>query len=214
MKVIKQLEILNLVLLFKRFIGLFSLFFFLVAGISAKSYPKSYKLNDQAVYRLGGQVYFWSDIQKKSKSFNALKCTDKPPLLNELLGNSLGKIYLLEMDHLSALERKEIESHLYPFILIEKLKLTTLAGGKDTLSDFELAALGKKCALRGWAKFNTEERALLLSEVYLRDRFGSSSERASGLNEFRDNIFLKEKHEVLTLKTSIEVQQALQKSLK
>lgn len=108
--------------------------------------------------------------------------------------------------NLKSLTNGREEEELFPYVLIEKLKLNSLSSGKETLSLSELHDLGKKCTKENWAQLNTDERALLLTEVYLRDRFKTRTSSFESLGEFRENLNKKEKHEFLEVSMSGDLQ--------
>lgn len=203
---IKRLsEILNLVLQF-RILLIRGSILWLLPLISLSSFTAAKDLSkrvDLAVFRLSGQVYYLSDIINKQKALSVLSCANSKLYLVEFLG--VKPKDLMERN-LKSLTNGREEEELFPYVLIEKLKLNSLSSGKETLSLSELHDLGKKCTKENWAQLNTDERALLLTEVYLRDRFKTRTSSFESLGEFRENLNKKEKHEFLEVSMSGDLQ--------
>ena len=174
--------------------------FCLLLVLSFSSQPEDIFV-DQAVFRLAGQVYFLSDIKAKQKALKVLECANSELLLNQFLGEKVQKLTQYSWNKRS-LVQASVEAELAPYISLEKLKLNSLSSGKETLRISELLDLGKKCTKIKWTNLDTEQRALFLSEVYLRDRFKSRSNSNESIREYKRNLHKKEKHEVLDFKPS------------
>jgi len=184
----EQSGILSLVHLFKK-----CLLLFLVIN-------NTFAVFDQALFRLSGQVFFLSDMEKKQSAFKSLDCIDSP-LLEVYLKASFSEITktpLLTADK-SALSDS---INLMPYISLEKLILSSLSSGKDSLNKVEISSLGRKCSRLVWEKLSTEEKSLLISEVFLRDRFKKKGNSDEELGNYKKSIESQEVHEVLKLKPS------------
>lgn len=168
---------------------------------------------DQAVFRLSGQVYFLSDIKKKQTALKSLNCADSELFLSKVFDIDLKKI--LDTQWMpSKLDSSNLETDLFPYIILEKLKLNSLSSGKDKLSLTELHDLGKKCTSLDWKSLTIDQKAIFLTEVYLRDRFKTRTNTQENLQEFKNNLSKKEKHEIMELKLSEGMEKTLNTFLK
>lgn len=192
MKHKKLLVISNLVLLFSLLAPVFG-------ASSGKKTSISIK-NDQAIFRLGGQVYFLSDLKKSQKSLGILSCTSSGVLLDEYLGKDWKSLSALNLK--SSLNKTEALATLEPFVSLERLKNSVLSRGKESLNKSELSALGKKCGAKNWDSLEVNDKAILLIEVYLRDRFPRTEKLTESLGELKKGLKLKDKHEFFSLKAS------------
>ncbi len=124
------------------------------------------------------------------------------PFLAELLEINLSQKKKIEISELKESSEEVVEAYLLPFIHLEKLKLVSVSRGKGKLSNVELARLGQNCRKLVWENLENEEKALLISEVFLRERFGKEDQRAKALQEFKKSLNVKDKHEIFSLKIS------------
>ena len=189
----KKLSVIsNLVLLFSLVAPVFG-------ANSGKKSPISLK-NDQAIFRLGGQVYFLSDLKESQKSLGILSCASSGVLLDEYLGKDWKSLSAINLK--SILNDTEALTILEPFVSLERLKNSVLSRGKDSLNKNELSALGKKCGVKSWDSLKVNDKAILLIEVYLRDRFPRTENLAESLGELKKGLKLKDKHEFFSVKAS------------
>lgn len=207
MKIKKQLEILSSALPFN--IGKKGRVFFLLLCLSSVHSSEN-KFVDQAIFRLSGQVYFLSQIKIKQAAIKTLNCASTGLLLSSFLGQDFLELTKVKWGT-EVLSEAFVKKEILPYILLEKLKINSLSSGKEKLSMSELHDLGKKCTKMNWNKLNTEQKALFLSEVYLRDRFRSRTRNKESLSEFKNNLNKKEKHEILEMDLSDSMKNALKK---
>lgn len=187
----------SLVLLF----NLFALNFSAQAEIS----------NDQAIFRLGGQVYFLSDLKNSQKSLKTLSCLSGKAILNKYL--EVDWASLKDLDLSLVIQSEKGKSRLLPFVSLERLKNSVLSREKENLSNDELKLLGKKCARKEWDLLDINDKAILLMEVYLRDRFSKSESKEQSLKELKKGLRIKDKHEFLSLTSSDALKALLKETL-
>ena len=77
-----------------------------------------------------------------------------------------------------------LPDQLKAFILIEKLKLSSISSSYTRLDDRDLVKLSGDCARLKWAELSSDEKSLFISEIYLRQRFSSSKNLELSLDEF------------------------------
>lgn len=161
--------------------------------------------NDQAIFRLGGQVYFLSDIKETQRSLGILSCTSGDVLLDKYLDKSWKELRSLKLDDELSLAGNDHLQVFMSFVSLERLKNSVLNRGKDSLNQSELKSLGKKCGSKNWDGLKVNDKAILLIEVYLRDRFSKADNIAESLSELKKGLKLKDKHEFFSLKPSREM---------
>ncbi len=193
MKVKELLGILSLALLFNFLFGLSSSW--------AEVELKTSKV-DQALFRLSGQVFFLSDVLSVQRNFKILKCLEKKSYLSIYLDRSIDDLLKVKIPEDAPGFNSFSPSNLLPYIELEKLKISSLGRGKDQLQVQELLGLGKKCGKVIWKTLQTGEKALFLTEVYLRDRFKKNEDLGGSLKELKNGLNVKENHEVLSFKMS------------
>lgn len=157
---------------------------------------------DQALFRLSGQAFFLSDVIETQKAFKSFKCLSRESFLSVFLEQDISFLTSLKTHEVKKQKVLIKKESLKPFILLEKLKNSALGKGRESLSKNELMALNRNCNKVSWKKLTINEKALYLSEVYLRDRFSSSDNPKLALVEFRKSINAKESHEVFKIHSS------------
>jgi len=152
---------------------------------------------NKAVFRLSGVVFFSKDIQDSLKSLAILNCIhagskSRSPSFIEIYSSS-------RFSELSALKESPsslTDDKLLSLIKIEKLKLSALGRSKESLSKRELRALSQKCEKLKWSALGDDQKSLLISEVFLRDRFGGEKDVYNRLVEYARSLSIQESHEV------------------
>jgi hypothetical protein len=166
---------------------------------------------DQALFRLSGQVFFLSDVLSVQNSLNTLKCLEKKSYLSIYLDRSIDDLLKVKIPEDTLGFKSFSPSNLLPYIELEKLKISSLGRGKDQLQVQELLGLGKRCAKVIWNTLQTGEKALFLTEVYLRDRFKKNENLGGSLMELKNGLNVKEDHEVLSFKMSPRLKEKFNK---
>lgn len=169
---------------------------------------------DQALFRLSGQVFFLTDINKVHNSLKVLDCLDESSYLSIYLGKTIEDLKKIAIPQDIEGFGTFSKGNLAPYIDLEKLKLSSLGRGKDELQKQELQGLGKECAKILWNKLEISEKALLLTEVYLRDRFKRNEQLNSSLSDLKKGLSVKEKHELLSFKMSPGLSEKLETFIK
>jgi hypothetical protein len=152
--------------------------------------------SDRAVFRLSGVVLFTSDVLESVKALKVFKC-----LGSKSSQRSFTEIYssgdfrsLRKLDS-TALSQLS-DDKLLSLIKVEKLKIAALGRSKDSLSKKELNSLSKRCSQLNWNRLSDEEKSLLISEVFLRDRFSQEKDVFNRLVEYARSLSIQEIHEV------------------
>ncbi|MBC96442.1 MAG: hypothetical protein CME63_01725 [Halobacteriovoraceae bacterium] len=157
-------------------------------------------LKDMALVRLGGQVYFLKDIEDLQVSFKALSCIHKNSYIEKFLMASPGP--LVSESWAKASQVQALPDQLKAFILIEKLKLSSISSSYTRLDDRDLVKLSRDCARLKWAELSSDEKSLFISEIYLRQRFSSSKNLELSLDEFVKSLNIQHSHELLRIRPS------------
>jgi hypothetical protein len=114
--------------------------------------------SDQAVFRFSGQVYFRSDIEKKTDALSALKCFKGKILLKE---------YLSIHDKLLPSGQYSNEQKTSFIIAYEKLIHHMINSSASGHSAFTFKKT-KKCSKEDSRLMSSDKRAVLSAELYLR----------------------------------------------
>lgn len=173
-----------------------------------------FQLKDMALVRLGGQVYFLSDIENLQSSFKALRCLGGNSYIEKFLVSSPEPLVNKVWAELSKVD--SLPKQLSAFILIEKLKLSSVSSSSTLnmrVSSLELSKLNSECSRISWEKLSSEEKSLFVSEIYLRQRFSTSKDLNSSLTEFIKNLNIQHNHELLRLRPSEQSVLLMNKSL-
>ena len=187
----------------------FILLFLLSSVIHAES--DELNLSDMALVRLGGQVYFLRDIENLQVSFKALQCLEDNSFIEKYLSISTEPLVIKNLSPDSRFAG--LPEQLKAFILIEKLKLSSISSANIFISNEELYRLSRKCAKIDWDKLGSVEKSLFVSEVYLRQRFATSKDLSKSLKEFVKSLNVQHSHELLHIKASKVSMKALNKKI-
>lgn len=160
---------------------------------------------DTACFRLPGRVFFASDLEEIHSSLDILNCVKGKPFVNSFTESNLTQLPPFKMDKLIeasfAGSQEKVKAEILPYVYIEKLKLTAVGRGRGKLSSVELARLGESCRKLLWENLENEEKALLISEVFLRERFSNEEDVERALLEYRKSLDVKDQHEFFSLKS-------------
>jgi hypothetical protein len=176
-------------------------FSFLLFIICGRNFANTTKF-DQAIFRLSGQVYFLSDLKDNQSALKKLSCISGPTYISKFIGQNLDGLSKLTLEDKKKQSVVVSRSQLNPFIYLEKLKNTALSRTREKLSKNELARLDKSCSKIVWKNLSISEKAVLLTEVYLRDRYSSSDNLNAAFVELRKALDVKDSHEIFTLNAS------------
>ena len=160
---------------------------------------------DTACFRLPGRVFFLSQLKEIYNSLSILKCTKDKPFIEYLIDKKISQLKTPELSDLQEKNPLEAQEVLLPFVYMEKLKLTAVGRGKGKLSALEMAKLGKACRDLHWENLDNEEKSLLISEVFLRERFSSEGDISKAVLEYRRGLNVKDKHEFFSLRPSDKI---------
>ena len=154
---------------------------------------------DQAVFRITGRVFFYSDILEMQKALDVLSCVKQPSFLSYYMNKKISELRNFEWSP-EKLKNEKIVEKVSPYLILETLKLNLLSLGKDTINESELAKIGKKCTKLSWSTLSVDKKAFLLLEFFLRERFTNKKSLRFDLNKYRENLSKKEKHEYFEFK--------------
>lgn len=158
--------------------------------------------SDRAVFRLSGVVFFTSDVVESLRALKVLKClgpkSSQISFTEIYSSGDFRNLYNLDPKALGQLS----DDKLLSLIKIEKLKIAALGRSKDSLSQKELSSLSKKCSSLRWKRLSDSEKSLLISEVFLRDRFSQEKDVFNRLVEYARSLSIQEVHEVYANKVS------------
>jgi len=171
-------------------------------------------LQNSALVRLGGQIFFLNDIDRLQESFKSISCLGNNSYIKRFLKNSSELKIPRSWQDQNHTEDRKLPQRLQEFILIEKLKLSSVSSANTTLSTFDLVKLSKNCANINWNKLNSDVKSLFLSEIYLRERFSGPKKLDSVLEEFVKTLNLQHKHELLGIRPSKLSIKALEERIK
>ena len=167
-----------------RQLALISLFISIVFGIRTYA-ESSISLKDMALVRLGGQVYFLSDVQSLGWSLDAISCLGEESYIQKFLSSTSKDSKPIIPSKWSKHSQVEgLDKQLEVFILLEKLKLSSVSSSSSvtsSLSNQDMKKLSKNCSNENWEKMGHLEKSLFVSEIYLRQRFSTSKNLESSM---------------------------------
>ena len=167
------------------------------------------ELEDMALFRLSGQVFTLSDLKKIQQAFDIFKCVKGKSYLEVLLDVKPSEFTAFKITP----ESKDLgEDRIFKgFITLEKLKHFSVETARDYRGDVAAQNLIKDCRNIKWSELTLSERTLVLSEVYLRERYGTPKDLFKVLREFALNLNNQDYHEVLHLGPNERTQELLKK---
>lgn len=171
-------------------------------------------LQDSALVRLGGQVFFLNDVDRLQESYKSISCLGNQSYIERFLKNSNASLIPRPWQANNIKKGSQLPEQLQAFILIEKLKLSSVSSASTKLTTLDLVKLSKKCSHLVWNELNSDVKSLFLSEIYLRQRFSGSKELDSALEEFVTSLNLQHKHELLRIRPSQSSLKALEAQAK
>lgn len=159
-------------------------------------------LQNTALVRLGGQVFFLNDVDRLQESYKRISCLGNKSYIERFLRSSNESLIPHPWQGNNINEGQQLPQQLEAFILIEKLKLSSVSSTNIKLSTLDLVKLAKDCSHFKWNDLNSDVKSLFLSEIYLRQRFSDSKDVDSALKEFVKSLNLQHTHELLRLRPS------------
>lgn len=181
---------------------------------SKESSDKSYAyLKDTALVRLGGQVFFLKDVEKLQVSYKSLSCIGENSYIERFLKASRESLIPRSWQVNNIEKGSSLPQQLEAFILIEKLKLSSISSASTKLTTFDLAQLSKNCSALNLKNLSSGDKSLFISELYLRQRFSTSKDLNKSMEEYVKSLNLQHKHELLRIKPSKRTLDLLQREI-
>ncbi len=185
--------------------------FLALVFISKTSYPNNDPsekqssmpyLQDTALVRLGGQAFFLKDVERLQVSYKILSCLGESSFIEKFLRASRESLIPKPWKQNNIEKGSSLPQQLEAFILIEKLKLSSVSSASTKLTTMDLAKLSKKCSVINLSDLSSEDKSLFISELYLRQRFSTSKNLAQTMEDFIKSLNLQHNHELLRIRPS------------